>query len=431
MAALTIRVGGAALAYVMQLLLARWMGLAEYGVFVGVWVWLLVLGGIAPLGLNISAIGWLSTYHDDGDHDRWRGLLATSAITTSIMGLLVAGIGWITLAVAPDLVAQPYLIPVWLCLFCIPLLAMSEMNEGISRAHGWMNTALVPTYLLRPVLLIGGALIALQSGMVLDAKLVMGLAILACLVAVLVQGAVLLVRLKHLGGSGRFVAQPATWLLASLPIVVAQTFELVTQNFDMIAVSYLLGPEATGVYFAALKTIALLAFVNFAIGAATANRVASLHAAGEYQELTRTLDSAVNLAFWPTLVGAVVIVLLAPALLSLFGADFAAHAYLTAVLAIGFVAKSFVGPAELYLNVLGQQRVCALVLLVAAAINMVLNIVLIPLIGLLGAAMATSVAYVVLSIGLFVIARRRIGVALRPTVPITVLRGVSGTPGHG
>ncbi len=252
----------------------------------------------------------------------------------------------------------------------------------------------------------------------------MSLAIMACLLTVLVQGAVLLFRLNQLGGGGRLTAQPVTWLMASLPIVVAQTFELVTQNFDMIAVSYILGPEATGVYFAALKTIALLAFVNFAIGAATANRVASLHAVGEYQELRSVLSGAINLAFWPTLVGAFALVFLAPFLLSLFGDDFAAHAYLTGVLAIGFVAKSFVGPAELYLNVLGQQRSCALALFAAAVLNIVLNAVFIPIIGLLGAALATTITLMVLSISLYVIAKRRIGVALHPTIPVTTLRKV-------
>lgn len=424
--ALVIRIIGAAVAYVMQILLAQWMGLAEYGVFVGVWVWLLVLGGVAPLGLNISAIGLLSTYHAADDLDHWRGLLATSIAATLGAGLVVAGLGWTVIYLTPELISQQYLMPVWLCLFCVPLLAMSEMNEGISRAHGWMNTALAPTYLLRPVLLIGGAFIALQAGATLDARLAMSMAIMACLVTVFVQGAILITRLRQIGGTGRIAATPKTWLFASLPIVVAQTFELITQNFDMIAVSYILGPEATGVYFAALKTIALLAFVNFAIGAATANRIASLHAAGERGELKNVLDGSINLAFWPTLFGALVIVLLAPLLLSLFGKDFAAHAYLTAVLAIGFVAKSFVGPAELYLNVLGQQKICALALLAAAALNMALNIILIPIVGLLGAAIATTVALVVLSVSLNVIAKHRIGVLLRPTIPMTTLRKIAG-----
>jgi O-antigen/teichoic acid export membrane protein len=100
----------------------------------------------------------------------------------------------------------------------------------------------------------------------------MSMAIAAGLVTIAVQAIVLLARLSTIGGasSGERVATPVTWTLAALPIVAAHTFELLTQNFDMISVSYFLGAETTGIYFAALKTIAPLAFVNFAVGAAIA-----------------------------------------------------------------------------------------------------------------------------------------------------------------
>jgi O-antigen/teichoic acid export membrane protein len=426
--ALVIRVAGAGLAYVMQILLAQWMGRTEYGVFVTVWVWLLVLGGVAPLGLNVGVIGLVSRFHEAGDFNRWRGALVSSIVMTLCAGLLVAGLGWSTLYLSPGLLDAQYLLPAWLCLFCVPLMALSEINEGIARAHGWMNTALAPTYLLRPVLLIAGAFGLVQSGSTLTATLSMSIAILACFLTILVQSIVMLARLWRINPGKGISASPMTWLLASLPIVITQTFELITQNFDMIAVSYFLGPESTAVYFAALKTIALLAFVNFAIGAATANRLAGFHAEGQRKELEEQLSTAVNLAFWPTLLGAVTIVLLAPLLLSFFGKGFADHSYLIAVLAVGFVAKSFVGPAELYLSVLGQQKICALVLLMAASLNMALNIILIPLFGLLGAAVATSASLVVLAACLFVTARWRIGVWLRPRLPISLLCSFARRP---
>jgi len=419
--ALIIRVVGAAIAYGMQILLAQWMGLTEYGIFVGVWVWLLVLGGIAPLGFNVSIIGMASRYHDANDREHWRGVMAVSYAVTVASSLMFASMGWTLLYLFPNLVSEAHMLPVWLCLFCVPLIAIADVNDGIARAHGWMHTALVPIYLLRPILLIGGTCSAMLAGASVDATLVMAMAIMACLVTILAQGAVLLVRILRIDRGGKTSARPMTWFIASLPIVVAQTFELLTQNFDMMAVSYFLGPESTGIYFAALKTIALLSFVNFAIGAATANNVASLHGAGRREELEELLHSATNLTFWPTVLGAIVLVTLAPMLLMLFGKDFAGHAYLTAVLAVGFVAKSFVGPAELYLNVLGHQRICAIILLFAATLNMTLNIVLIPLLGLLGAAIATSASLVTLAIGLFVVSRKKLGIALMPSLP---LRGV-------
>lgn len=424
--ALFIRIFGAAIAYGMQIVLAQWMGLTEYGIFVAVWVWLLVLGGIVPLGFNVSIIGMLSKFHDAGDYDQWRGVMRVSFAVTITGSLLVAGLGWTLFYFFPGILGPAYLMPVWLCLFCIPLMAIGEINDGISRAHGWINTALMPLYLLRPLLLIGGSIIAIQSGATLDAALTMSIAIMACLLTVIVQSTVLTLRLAKVAGRGPVVAQPRAWIIASSPIIVTQTFELLTQNFDLMAVSYFLGPENTGIYFAALKTIALLAFVNFAVGAATANNVASLHAAGRNEELGDLLNNATNLTFWPTLLGAAVLVTVAPVLLLLFGKDFAGHAYLTAILAVGFVAKGFVGPAELYLNVLGQQRTCAVILLAAAAVNITLNIALIPVFGLAGAAVATALSLFALSIGLFLTARKKLGILLMPSLPIPQF--LSGKP---
>jgi O-antigen/teichoic acid export membrane protein len=108
--------------------------------------------------------------------------------------------------------------------------------------------------------------------------------------------------------------------------------------------------------------------------------------------------------------------LASPFLLSLFGHDFTAHAYLTAILAVGFVAKGIVGPAELFLNVLGQQRACALVLMAAATLNITLNIVLIP-----SAGFAAAASFAVLALAFFLIARCRLGITLAPTIPSSTL----------
>jgi O-antigen/teichoic acid export membrane protein len=73
------------------------------------------------------------------------------------------------------------------------------------------------------------------------------------------------------------------------------------------------------------------------------------------------------------------------------------------------LARSAVGPVERLLNMLGEQRICAAVYAAAFAINLVLCVVLIPRIGVEGAAVATSTALIVESILLFIVTRRRLG----------------------
>src|SRR5246127_4478070 len=50
-----IRVISAALAYLSQILLARWMGTSDYGVYVYVWTWVLLLGSMMVFVISSSA----------------------------------------------------------------------------------------------------------------------------------------------------------------------------------------------------------------------------------------------------------------------------------------------------------------------------------------------------------------------------------------
>jgi O-antigen/teichoic acid export membrane protein len=79
------------------------------------------------------------------------------------------------------------------------------------------------------------------------------------------------------------------------------------------------------------------------------------------------------------------------------------------ILAVGMLARAAVGPAERLLNMLGERRECAWIYALAFVINLVLCMVLIPRIGIEGAAASTSTALVVESLLLYLVARRRLG----------------------
>src|SRR6266436_9347278 len=91
-----IRLISAALAYLSQILLARWMGGSDYGVYVYVWTWVLLLGSMMDFGISASAQKIIPEYRTAGEHALLRGFLAgsrwmTFAVSTAISALL-AGI---------------------------------------------------------------------------------------------------------------------------------------------------------------------------------------------------------------------------------------------------------------------------------------------------------------------------------------------------
>jgi len=168
-------------------------------------------------------------------------------------------------------------------------------------------------------------------------------------------------------------------------------------------------PQEIAVYYAAAKTLALVAFVNFSVAAAVAHRFTEYHVSGDRERLAAFLADSIRWAFWPSLAATALILALGLPFLWLFGPEFSSGYPIMFVLAVGLLARAAVGPVERLLNMLGEQNVCAGVHALAFALNLVACIALIPRFGGLGAAIATASALVVESILLFVVTKRRLG----------------------
>ena len=84
-----MRVGSALLALGSQVLLARWMGSFEFGIYIYVWTWVLMIGALSDVGLSSAARRFIPEYIELKSFDRLRGFLAGSrwlafAIATAI-----------------------------------------------------------------------------------------------------------------------------------------------------------------------------------------------------------------------------------------------------------------------------------------------------------------------------------------------------------
>lgn len=410
--AFTVRVASAAILYLSQVALARWMGAFEYGIYVFVWTWVLVLSGVSHLGLPMLMMRLVPEYLVHGEHGLLRGLLFGGRIVSLIVGSVLAVAGLLLIWLAGDRLSDPYLLPACLALLCVPLCALSEVQDGIGRGRGWMAVGLVPPYVLRPLLLLAAIGVAHLLGLPTNAGTAAGAAVVATWAAAVVQAMLVAQRLEPAINQAPRRYDWRRWRAAAWPLLAIAVCELALQNTDVLVLSAFLSPVEVGMYFAAAKTMSLVLFVHYAVGSAVANRFSALKALGDRKGLEALARDAVHWTFWPSLAGAVVILALGKPLLWLFDPDFTAAYPVMVVLAVGFLMRASMGPAEFVLNMLGEQTLCALVLVAAAILNVVLCLALVPAYGMLGAAIATSAALTAAALMHYIVARRRLALEL-------------------
>lgn len=410
--AFAIRVASAGMLYLSQIVLARWMGSFEYGVYVFVWTWVLVLGGLCDTGLGVTAIRLIPEYRERGEFALLRGFLIGGRLLVFGLATAVALLGMFALWLFGDLVAHYAVLPLFLALICVPLFTVGDLQDGIGRGQAWMISALLPPYILRPVLVLLAMVAAGLAGFEMTATTAAGAAIFATWTAALVQMAVLHVKLRDVVPSGPRSYDFKGWLTMAFPLLVISFCEILLQNADVLIISRYVEPAQVGVYFAAAKTMSLIMFVHYAVGSAVANRYSALNARGDKRALEQLVRDAGHWTFWPSLGGAVVILVLGKPLLSLFGAGFTEGYPVMFILVMGFLVRASIGPAEFLLSMLGEQRRCAIALVIGATCSIVLNFTLTPMFGLIGAASATAAAVTITALLNCWFAWRRLGMAV-------------------
>lgn len=407
--AFSIRVVSAAIAYFSQVLMARWMGEFEYGVFVAVWVAFVILGAIACLGFQTSIVRFISEYRTAHDHEHLRGAirgaLGWSFGAATLLAVLGAGVLWLS----TDLVTHYYVVPIFLACVCLPMLALQDVQDGVARAFSWPGTALGPTFLARPVILLVAMAIFVGAGMAPTAATAMAAAIAATWIASLAQFLILLAKLRDVVPAGPRSYLPWQWIVIAAPIFLVEAFYNLLTNIDILFVSFYLAPEETAVYFATVKTLALAHFVYFAVKAAAAHRFAAYRKAGDRERYEAFIRETVNWTFWPSLGLALLMVVFGKYFLMLFGPAFVSGQSLIWILAAGVVIRSTVGAAESVLTMSGEQKTCAAVYAASLFVAVVLNCLLVPRFGLSGAALATLATLSFEAAALYAAAHRRLG----------------------
>jgi len=399
-------------AFLSTIMLARLLGAAGYGVYAWVYALTALLSVPSQFGLPNLVLRETARGMAKGDYGTvkgvwtWSGRIALG-ISLGLVGLAALA-AWLFREAFPGERLTTF---AW-ALALVPLVVLGKLRGAALQGLHRIIEGQLPENLVRPallVLLMAGE--TLLFGHALSPGDAMVLHVLAAAVAF---GAGTWMLWRATPNTVRF-ARPLfenkAWFLSTLPLAIIAGLNLVNRQADILILGFFVPPADIGVYRVAAQTSLLACFGLEAMNMVVAPRFAHLYARGEMARLQRIVTASARgiLGFNLAVTGGFV-VLGRPLLRVVFGPAYEA-AYLPLMILLGGqMINSAAGSVGFLLNMTGHEREAALGMGVAAALNILLNLLLIPLWGIQGAAVATGVSLIAWNVLLSWKVRKRLGI---------------------
>ena len=413
--ALIIRIFASAIGYASIILLARWMGPSDYGLYSFAIAWMTLLAYPATLGLPGAAVRFVGQYAAANDWQHVVGFMQASSWLAFSCGALIA-----TLTIPAVLYFKPYLnpgyvAPMIVALAGIPFVALTIVRSEAIRGLGWIALAWGPLQLGQPLLLLIMSATTVFCAMQLTAAVGVFASILAYGTTLIAQRRVLHGRLRTRIETERNL-NLGPWLGVALSFLWIYLASAILIQADIIVVGIFLKSHDVAIYSAAAATSRLVTFPLYAATALSAPKFAVLYAQHRQLDLQSLVTDVTRWTFWPSLAIAVIFVAFGSMVLRLFGPGFEQGYATLLILTLGQLLNAFVGPVTSLLNMTGHQIVTARVLSMSAIFSMAFGLAFTRIWGSVGTAIAFSGAMALWNawLAIFVIRKLEIYPCLSP-----------------
>ena len=413
---LGLRGVGMGLQFAISVLSARLLGVEGFGTYTYAFVWVTVLGAVAQLGFGALAAREMPGRVARGDGEGARVYLrfagaATAATVAGVAALLAAAqaagaavpFGWALLALGIGLQAGGTLVGG--ALAGMQRIVISQMIEVT----------------LRPAIMFAGlaalGALAAASGAGVGARDVYLLAIGASGATLVVAAAMLR---RALAGdlpaparSGAGADAPGgeraplrAWTLGALALLATSITTMMMTNLDILMIGAMAPIEEVGRYRAASRGVDVILIASGVAVQVMGPMLARALAEGRAEESRGLIARAAATMAAVGLPLCLALMIGAEPYLALFGAEFVPAAPAMRILVAGQIVAILCGPAGMTLIMMRRERLVLALNLAALAANLGLNLLLIPVYGLEGAAIATLVSVAGVRIAMAVALRR-------------------------
>lgn len=392
-----IRITYTVFQFLITVLLARWLGaegLGRYSFCLALVGLLTILG---QLGLPMYGVRMAAMYVAKGDRVSLGQLIRSAQVLVVLFGIpLTAVMSGVAYVLLDDVGLRAALMIA--ALLIVPL-GLIEIQGGLLRGMGAVLLGQAAAHTVRPLatlILIGTAIVAALQPDVVTALLI---TLLAATVACCAGWYLLRRSRPDPGGELNGIAPSV--LRGALPFLVLSGAQVVNYYADLVLLGLLAQEADVGLYRVGAQLVEGIGLPLVALTAVISTDIARRSSQADWYGIQRILINSHRAAVAMVLLLAVGLAAMGTILLHyLFGQEYIPAAPVVYVLSVGKVAYATVCFSGVAASMLGSASTASIFTALVAVLNAILNILLIPVWGILGAALATAISSVVVSFAL-------------------------------
>jgi len=387
------------LTYFYRLIIARYYGPEDYGLIsIGLSV-IGVLVIILLLGMDSGIVRYVSEYRAKNDVKRLKGIIVNPLRITLPLSIVVAVLIWffspsLAAVFAKDAATQAGLTMIFQILsFTLPFSVF--YNFFLSACKGFQNMkySVYTDNIFFSIVLV--------SSIVVFSLLGFGLAGIAWSYALTVIASFLYIlyyfnrRMFNIFGKTKALFENKDLMRYSIPLFIGSLANIAIGSFDTIFLGVFKTATDVGIYNAALPTAKFILVFSIAFGTLFAPIVIEYKTKKLNQEILSLYRTTTKWIFLSGFPFALLLMFFSRNVLNiLFGAEYASVEAFSSlsILGMAFFIQSFLMTSTLMLLSIDKTKYTMVDIILAALINLALNMAFIPQYGMLGAAVATSIS---------------------------------------
>ncbi len=387
--------------------IARTYGLEEFGAFNMVLVLLVIGSTFGKLGIDMYLVRKLPEYASEPEKagafilKAVRIVVVASIAMSVLMGLCLHFLG--------ELLFDSYNKPLVLALLPFSLLVYSlyEITFSIFWGYHKINSynffKLFSSQFFTFCLIIGAG----YAGLKTEPILIYYAVLLVCLIVALVYGFGLVKKEKIKWFA---IQYEMPIIKKAFPMMISTMMLIFTLSIDRMMLSYYWDLKTVGIFSAISKITFVMTFFPSIISSYIMPKVALAFTEKDTSAIKGLYKKSLKAILLSTLPFLLVFAFFPQPFLQLFNKEITGPEHITAFyifLGAYFVSGSLIGPLDVFLNMTDNQKVGQVTIMLSTLLNLILNWLLIPDMGISGAGIATLISFSAWQSSNYVILKRK------------------------